>query len=147
MAPQNVSAYAQDDGSIFVEWDEVLEFDCVAESPYSDDCYAYVIEIDPYCCDNLWDNTCGDLYNYCEDGWSGPTDLLDFNRIGLSVYPNPTNNTVYFSKFVNVQVYNSIGKLIIEKNNINSIDLLQGVYHIIIMYDNLNYRKTIIVND
>ena len=125
------------------------ESGCYANVPYyiPDACFEWVISIDPYCCDNLWDNTCGDLYNYCEDGWSGPTDLLDFNRIGLSVYPNPTNNTVYFSKFVNVQVYNSIGKLIIEKNNINSIDLLQGVYHIIIMYDNLNYRKTIIVND
>jgi hypothetical protein len=52
MTPQNVFAYAQEDGSIFIEWDEVVEFDCAAESPYSDDCYAYVIEIDPYCCDN-----------------------------------------------------------------------------------------------
>jgi len=125
------------------------ESDCYADVPHyiPNSCFEWVISIDPYCCNNLWDNTCVDLYNYCEDGWSGPTDLTDFNRIGLSVYPNPTNNTVYFSKFVNVQVYNSIGKLIIEKNNINSIDLLQGVYHIIIMYDNLNYRKTIIVND
>ena len=122
---------------------------CFAEVPYyiPNPCFEWVISIDPYCCNNSWDNTCADLYNYCEDDWSGPTDLIDFNRIGLSVYPNPTNNTVYFSKFVNIQVYNSIGKLIIEKNNINSIDLLQGVYHIIIMYDNLNYRKTIIVND
>ncbi len=125
------------------------ESNCYADVPHyiPNSCFEWVISIDPYCCDNLWDNTCVDLYNYCEDGWSGPTNLLDYNRIGLSVYPNPTNNTVYFSKFVNVQVYNSIGKLIIEKNNINSIDLLQGVYHIIIMYDNLNYRKTIIVND
>ena len=123
--------------------------DCYADVPHyiPNSCFEWVISIDPYCCNNSWDNTCVDLYNYCEDGWSGPTDLIDFNRIGLSVYPNPTNNTVYFSKFVSVQVYNSIGKLIIEKNNINSIDLLQGVYHIIIMYDNLNYRKTIIVND
>ena len=125
------------------------ESNCYADVPHyiPNSCFEWVISIDPYCCNNLWDNTCVDLYNYCEDGWSGPTDLLNYNRIGLSVYPNPTNNTVYFSKFVNVQVYNSIGKLIIEKNNINSIDLLQGVYHIIIMYDNLNYRKTIIVND
>jgi|TARA_R100000479_G_scaffold171126_1_gene114400 hypothetical protein len=125
------------------------ESNCYADVPHyiPNFCFEWVVSIDPYCCDNLWDNTCVNLYNYCEDGWSGPTDLLDYNRIGLSVYPNPTNNTVYFTKFVNVQVYNSIGKLIIEKNNINSIDLLQGVYHIIIMYDNLNYRKTIIVND
>ena len=125
------------------------ESNCYAEVPHyvPNECFEWVVSIDPYCCNNLWDNTCDDLYFYCEDGWTGPTDLLDFNRIGLSAYPNPTNNTVYFSKFVNVQVYTSIGKLIIEKNNINSIDLLQGVYHIVINYDNLIYRKTIIVNE
>ena len=122
---------------------------CYADVPHyiPDLCFEWVISIDPYCCDNLWDNTCINLYSYCEDGWNGPTDLLDFNRLGLSVYPNPTNNTVYFSKFVDIQVYTIIGKLLIEKNNINSIDLSQGVYHIIIKYDNLNYRKTIIVNE
>ena len=125
------------------------ESGCDADVPYyiPNACFEWVISIDAYCCENLWDNTCIDLYSYCEDGWSGPTNLLDFNRIGLSVYPNPTNNTVYFSKFVNVQVYTSIGKLIINKKNINSIDLTQGVYHIIINYDKINYRQTIIVNE
>ena len=28
-------------------WDEPILFECDAEAPYNDDCYAYVIEIDP----------------------------------------------------------------------------------------------------
>ena len=38
MAPQNLMAYAQDDGSIYLEWDEAMEFDCNAEAPYLDEC-------------------------------------------------------------------------------------------------------------
>ena len=43
MSPQNVLVSAQDDGSIYIEWDEAMEFDCAAEAPYLDECYAYVI--------------------------------------------------------------------------------------------------------
>ena len=68
MTPQNVDTYAQEDGGIFIEWDEVLEFDCTAEAPYADDCYAYVIEIDPYCCDYNWDGICEGEYQDCING-------------------------------------------------------------------------------
>ena len=33
------------------------------------DCFEWVIDIDDYCCD-IGDNTCVDLYNYCQDGWT-----------------------------------------------------------------------------
>ena len=65
MVPQNVLASAQNDGSIYIEWDEALEFDCNAESPYLDECYAYVIEIDPYCCNYNWDGICESEYQDC----------------------------------------------------------------------------------
>ena len=68
MSPQNVMALAQDDGSIYVEWDEAMEFDCNAEAPYQDECYAYVIEIDPYCCDFNWDGICEGEYQDCING-------------------------------------------------------------------------------
>ena len=43
-------------------------------NPYwlNDPCYAWVIEVDNYCCDNAWDNICQLTYDYCNDNWSGP---------------------------------------------------------------------------
>ena len=42
--------------------------------PYwlNDPCYAWVIDIDNYCCDNEWDEVCQATYNYCEGTWVGP---------------------------------------------------------------------------
>ena len=42
--------------------------------PYwlNDECYAWVIDIDEYCCDNEWDTICQATYNYCEGTWTGP---------------------------------------------------------------------------
>ena len=42
--------------------------------PYwlNDPCYAWVIDVDNYCCDNEWDNICQATYNYCEGTWVGP---------------------------------------------------------------------------
>ena len=43
-------------------------------SPYwlNDPCYAWVIEVDEYCCNNEWDEICQLTYNHCEDGWPMP---------------------------------------------------------------------------
>ena len=50
--------------------------DCITGpgSPYwlNDPCYAWVIEVDEYCCDNEWDNICQATYDYCEGTWIGP---------------------------------------------------------------------------
>ena len=50
--------------------------DCItgAGNPYwlNDPCYAWVIEVDEYCCDNEWDTICQATYNYCEGTWTGP---------------------------------------------------------------------------
>ena len=42
--------------------------------PYwlNDPCYAWVVDVDEYCCDNEWDNICQATYNYCEGTWVGP---------------------------------------------------------------------------
>ena len=42
--------------------------------PYwlNDPCYAWVLEVDEYCCDNEWDTICQATYNYCDGTWSGP---------------------------------------------------------------------------
>ena len=42
--------------------------------PYwlNDPCYAWVLEVDDYCCENEWDTICQATYNYCDGSWSGP---------------------------------------------------------------------------
>ena len=45
-----------------------------AGSPYwlNDGCYAWVISVDDYCCENEWDTICQATYDYCDGTWSGP---------------------------------------------------------------------------
>tara|TARA_R100000908_G_C3728241_1_gene128508 strand:- start:650 stop:1099 length:450 start_codon:yes stop_codon:yes gene_type:complete len=71
----------------------------------NDECYAWVIDVDDYCCENEWDNICQATYDYCQGTWSGPllkrgdktlimiTDLLgrptiqtDKNKLLLYIY-------------------------------------------------------------
>jgi len=42
--------------------------------PYwlNDPCYAWVISVDDYCCDNEWDDICQLTYNYCDGTYIGP---------------------------------------------------------------------------
>jgi len=42
--------------------------------PYwlNDPCYAWVIDVDEYCCENEWDTICQATYDYCEGTWIGP---------------------------------------------------------------------------
>ena len=41
--------------------------------PYwlNDPCYAWVIEVDDYCCNNEWDEICQLTYNYCDGSYIG----------------------------------------------------------------------------
>ena len=49
---------------------------CIMEPgvPYwlNDPCYAWVLSVDDYCCENEWDTICQATYNHCSDGWTGP---------------------------------------------------------------------------
>ena len=38
----------------------------------NDECYAWVISVDDYCCENAWDTICQATYDYCDGTWSGP---------------------------------------------------------------------------
>ena len=42
--------------------------------PYwlNDPCYAWVISVDDYCCENEWDTICQATYDYCNGTWVGP---------------------------------------------------------------------------
>tara|TARA_R110002012_G_scaffold1455_19_gene6222 strand:- start:13563 stop:16133 length:2571 start_codon:yes stop_codon:yes gene_type:complete len=51
--------------------------DCSATEPgepffLNDGCYAWVIEVDEYCCENEWDSICQLTYEYCYGTYAGP---------------------------------------------------------------------------
>jgi hypothetical protein len=113
-------------------------------NPYwlNDECYAWVIDIDDYCCNNSWDNMCQELYDYCEDGW--PTGLENLQN-KLILYPNPTTGILRINHNINIQVYNAIGDLIIQKANTETVDLTNyesGIYNCVILYKErlINYK-------
>jgi len=43
-------------------------------NPYwlNNPCYAWVLTVDDYCCDNEWDNICQLTYDHCANDWEGP---------------------------------------------------------------------------
>jgi hypothetical protein len=109
-------------------------------------CFEWVIEVDEYCCDQEWDQGCVSLYSYCVDGWSGPTDLVEF-RNELNTYPNPTNGVLYITKKVDVRVINMLGDVVISEKDINVLDmsrLTSGLYNLFIEYNNIRTSKKII---
>jgi len=110
------------------------------------ECFAWVIDIDEYCCDISWDQGCVDLYEYCQDGWSGPTDLLEL-RNDIAAYPNPTKDYVYINKKVDVKVISMLGDVVISKKQINVLDvsiLAPGLYNIIIEYNKIKINKKLL---
>ena len=55
--------------------------------PYwlNDPCYAWVIDIDNYCCENEWDTICQATYDYCEGTWVGPLPMRGVERKLIAV--------------------------------------------------------------
>ena len=93
--PQNILASSEDDGSIYVVWDEVMQFDCNAEAPYSDNCYAYVIEIDSYCCNYSWDGICESTYQDCINGGSDNFNDNEFENNLSNRTVQPFNENIF----------------------------------------------------
>ena len=119
-------------------------------NPYwlNDPCYAWVISVDDYCCNNAWDEICQSTYDHCDNNWSGP--LLTRNSLEeIKIYPNPTNGIININKFVDLNVYNILGDMMISKTNINVLDVTKlnpGTYNIQIKYNDLIVNKIIVKN-
>lgn len=122
------------------------ESDCEIEVPYyiPNACFEWVIQVDPYCCDDEWDGACDELYVYCQEGWSGPTDIAMFERLGVLPYPNPSQGVVNFTKQVDLKVYNSLGALVLQDNT-DRIELNNGVYLIVISTEDINLTTKLII--
>ena len=116
--------------------------------PYwlNDPCYAWVIDIDNYCCENEWDTICQATYDYCEGTWIGPPLARELEE-NLIIYPNPTNGEININKKVDVRIINMLGDMIIREDDVNVLDvsyLIPGVYSIQIIYDNKVINRKII---
>ena len=123
---------------------------CIGEpgEPYwlNDGCYAWIIDIDPYCCEVSWDETCVELYSYCEQGW--PQGVYDIHDV-YNIYPNPTNGllNIQAPSEAITSVYNAFGQIVIEGTMDKVIDLSElsnGVYQVVIQHNERNIIKIII---
>ena len=117
--------------------------------PYwlNDPCYAWVISVDDYCCNNEWDDVCQATYSYCEGSWVGDVPARISVENALIIYPNPTINTININKNVDINVINYIGDIIISKRNTNILDvskITSGMYMLQITYNNKTINKRII---
>ena len=117
--------------------------------PYwlNDGCYAWVIDVDDYCCTTEWDASCQSMYDYCQQGW--PTAIEDISALGIVVFPNPTKNliTIETRLQIKVEVYDIMGKLLIKEENTKRLDLsdlANGLYNLSIIYEDKRYNKQII---
>jgi len=87
------------------------------------------------------------MYDYCQLGW--PTSIEDISSLGIIVYPNPTKNiiTIETRLEIEIEVYDLMGRLLIEEKNSKRLDLSNlsnGLYNLSIIYNNKRYSKQII---
>ncbi len=104
--------------------------------PYwlNDMCYAWVIQADPFCCDEAWDATCQATYNYCSA--TGIESILAGDD--LVVYPNPVGNVLNINQKVDIDVIDSNGRILLSKTNTNALDASlwpPGMYMIRIVWN------------
>ena len=119
-----------------------------AGNPYwlNDSCYAWVIEVDPYCCESVWDGGCMGLYDYCNAAWPTSVEELD-NQI--VIHPNPTLGVLRIETNLayTFSVYHPLGFVVVDRSTDRVVDLSKwpsGAYHMILESNGAIYRKTII---
>ena len=122
-------------------------------NPYwlNDPCYAWVIDVDEYCCTNSWDPDCQSLYNYCATA-SGTIDINEFVFDNIVVYPNPTtgNLNIKTSLSITYSLYSSIGKELVKNSTEETIDITElpnGIYFLSIRYGDKTFNKRIVKED
>ena len=127
-------------------------------NPYwlNNNCYAWVIDVDQYCCDNEFDSICQDMYNYCENGFPEGFDLNSiqslFSRFtSIVVYPNPSKGVLNITsdiEGITYEVRDILGKIIIPETLGTEVDLSAakaGVYFLQIKNGTQTYNKRIII--
>jgi hypothetical protein len=61
-------------------------------------------------------------------------ETIEANKLSLKVYPNPvTNGELSFNKIVSVEVYDALGKVVLQESNVNRLNvqtLKSGLYFV-----------------
>ena len=115
--------------------------------PYwlNDSCYAWVIEVDPYCCEAEWDGGCIGLYDYCQQGWpTGIPELAD----EVTIRPTVVEHKFYVDSpypFV-LTVFDATGRegLRSSRATQDASDWPVGTYHLVVVSDNRMFKQTIV---
>ena len=122
-------------------------------NPYwlNDPCYAWVIDVDEYCCTNSWDPDCQALYNYCATN-SGTLDMEDFTFDHIVVFPNPTtgNLTIRTNLDITYSLFDFTGREVLKNLNEEVIDITtlpNGVYFLSIRHHDKVFNKRIVKED
>ena len=117
--------------------------------PYwlNDGCYAWVIDVDDYCCTTDWDASCQSMYDYCQDGWPVSVEEMAGEN-SIVIYPNPSKDIFNIESRldVEVEVYDLMGKRLIKEKS-KRIDMSgypTGVYNFTIVYDKMRWNKRVI---
>ena len=129
----------------------VYDAECITGpgNPYwlNDQCYAWVIQVDRYCCDTDWDNVCQLTYDYCYTGWTGNLPPARLEGEQILVYPNPAQDKIYVNEKVNLEMFNVLGDIIVSGKDINVLDISKinpGMYILRITYNKQTYIRNII---
>ena len=122
-------------------------------NPYwlNDPCYAWVIDVDNYCCTHSWDPDCQSLYDYCATT-NGTLDFEEFAFNNIVVFPNPTTGvlTIRSNLDITYSLYDFIGREVIKDSNEDVIDITNlpnGVYFLSIKYGEMVFNKRVVKED
>ena len=116
--------------------------------PYwlNDGCYAWVIDVDSYCCTDEWDASCQSMYDYCQLGW--PTSIDELGDKAIMIYPNPSKDIFNIETRLDIEteIYDLTGKRIISTKDkrISLAGYPSGIYNMIIIYNELRINKRVI---
>ena len=120
---------------------------CIGDpgEPYwlNDNCYAWVITVDPYCCETAWDGVCVELYEYC----GSETSSIDVAMQSLlHFYPNPTDGEIRVQAPMGtvISIIDSSGRKIIETEDTTIQLPSAGVYVIMANYKGRIKRETVV---
>lgn len=113
--------------------------------PYwlNDECYAWVIVVDPYCCEVGWDAVCIEQYEYCGDQLTS-VDVVVGSLTHF--FPNPTTNVINVQAPVGtiVTVVDATGKKIVETEDTRIELPSAGTYVIMANYKGRITKEIII---
>ena len=79
----------------------------------------------------------------------GRTAQCEFGETQIIVFPNPARDRINIASNlrINAVLYNSIGQPVLQKTNVNQLDLSRfeaGIYNLILTYNDLQFTKKII---